>query len=231
MIFLKNIFKTQPPLKGINIWLSGAVPEREHWSHKLVDREILEFISVFSTLVFKNGGTIIHGSQPSLTPILKRSAHRFAYTKEQLQLFISSHFKELSSVEPSGNFSETVIPAQYGEHGFNRDLSLLHLRQAMVPQAHFAIFIGGKLHLESDFKAGVPEEMHLAEKLKVPSFILGGVDGISQKYVQENYLREMNQIIDIENLKAISLEKNLSIIPAHIVGLIINNRRKILRSR
>src|SRR5436190_15564992 len=65
-------------LDRYEIGLSGAVPSRSHWSEPAMDRAILEFVSLFSAIVFKYGGRIIHGSQPTLTPVILRQAHLHA---------------------------------------------------------------------------------------------------------------------------------------------------------
>ncbi len=68
-------------LRGMKVWLSGAVPESELqspdtklafevWSGSPLEHGILGFVSEFASLVFKYGGQIIHGSHPTLTPIL-----------------------------------------------------------------------------------------------------------------------------------------------------------------
>jgi hypothetical protein len=40
-------------LKGFEIGLSGTIPDRCEWDEPVQDRAILEFIALFSGLVFK----------------------------------------------------------------------------------------------------------------------------------------------------------------------------------
>src|SRR5712691_5038310 len=61
-------------LEQYEIGLSGAIPDRNDWSEPAMDRGILEFVSLFSGLVFKYGGRIVHGSHPTFTPIILRQA-------------------------------------------------------------------------------------------------------------------------------------------------------------
>ena len=57
-------------LEQYDIGISGAVPDREDWSEPAMDRGILEFVALFSGIVFKYGGRIVHGSHPTFTPII-----------------------------------------------------------------------------------------------------------------------------------------------------------------
>src|SRR5271154_6349646 len=61
-------------LEQYEIGLSGAVPDRRDWSEPAMDRGILEFVALFSGLVFKYGGRIVHGCHPTFTPIILRQA-------------------------------------------------------------------------------------------------------------------------------------------------------------
>jgi hypothetical protein len=70
MIVLQNavVKEIARSLDGFNIGLSAAIPERSAWTERALDRAVLEFVSVFSALVFKWGGRIIHGAHPTFTP-------------------------------------------------------------------------------------------------------------------------------------------------------------------
>lgn len=61
-------------LEQYEIGLSGAVPDRKDWSEPAMDRGILEFVSLFSGIVFKYGGRIVHGCHPTFTPVILRQA-------------------------------------------------------------------------------------------------------------------------------------------------------------
>lgn len=219
---LRRLLSKRNTLKGLRIWVGGAVPERQYWSHPLVDRDILEFTSVFSALVFENEGLIIHGCQPSLTPILKRQAKRFSFRTKQLKLFVSSYWHK-EEIKASEDFELTVVQANYNGKEFDRNASLKNLRYQMARQADVAIFIGGKLHKGRHEKPGVPEEIEIAQELKIPTFILGGVDGAAQEFAESNYIREMNKIALVKVIEDISREKNLCTLPSYIVGELLNN--------
>src|ERR1700681_4382267 len=73
-----SLTKLNISLEQYEIGLSGAVPDRKEWSEPAMDRGILEFVALFSGLVFKYGGRIVHGSPPTLTPIILRQARQQA---------------------------------------------------------------------------------------------------------------------------------------------------------
>ncbi len=54
-------------LAKYEIGITGAIPGRENWSEPAMDYAILEFVALFTGIVFKYGGRIIHGCHPALT--------------------------------------------------------------------------------------------------------------------------------------------------------------------
>ena len=73
-----NKTKLDVSLEQYEVGLSGAVPDRNDWSEPAMDRGILEFVALFSGLVFKYGGRIVHGSHPTFTPVILRQARQHA---------------------------------------------------------------------------------------------------------------------------------------------------------
>src|SRR5262245_66643917 len=66
------------PLKGARIWLSGSIsPEIEN---EAVD-SFSAFVARISELIFSAGGSIIHGSHPSIVPTLLNSAAKHQAAK------------------------------------------------------------------------------------------------------------------------------------------------------
>lgn len=277
--------KKKLPLNGIKIWLSGAVPEKEVWSHELVDRDILEFISVFSSLVYENGGTIIHGSHPSLTPVLVREAKRFSTSKRQLQLHILSNWYDDEFKKNEKHSRVTILPYRkldeatleknkkieelysnlYKSHTTSdnsqnkssidffrpnqviynsisrnpvldkgpkiitqRDWNLSKLRLQMVSDAHCIVAIGGKTHAKSRFVPGVQDEINIANKKKIPTYILSGVDGYSKKY---NDIENFNDLLSPDEQKTLAKTEDLFILPSEIVRLMIRDKIKIIDNK
>jgi hypothetical protein len=61
-------------LEQYEIGISGAIPKRADWSEAAMDRGILEFVSLFSGIVLKYGGRIVHGCHPTFTPVILHQA-------------------------------------------------------------------------------------------------------------------------------------------------------------
>src|SRR3954453_9082379 len=73
-----NLTRLDVSLEHYEVGLSGAVPDRKDWSEPAMDRGILEFVALFSGLILKYGGRIVHGSHPTFTPIILRQARQHA---------------------------------------------------------------------------------------------------------------------------------------------------------
>ena len=69
-----SITRLDVSLDAYEIGLSGAIPNRADWSEPAMDRGILEFVALFTGIVLKYGGRIIHGCHPTFMPIILRQA-------------------------------------------------------------------------------------------------------------------------------------------------------------
>src|SRR5215213_8877987 len=78
-----NLTRLNVSLEQYEVGLSGAVPDKEDWSEPAMDRGILEFVALFSGLIFKYGGRIVHGSHPTFTPIILRQARQHAANRDR----------------------------------------------------------------------------------------------------------------------------------------------------
>ena len=73
-----SVTRLDVSLEQYEIGISGAVPNRAEWSEPAMDRGILEFVSLFSGIVIKYGGRIVHGCHPTFTPVILRQARQQA---------------------------------------------------------------------------------------------------------------------------------------------------------
>src|SRR5271170_3769649 len=69
-----SITRLEVSLEQYEIGISGAIPNRADWSEPAMDRGILEFVSLFTGIVLKYGGRIVHGCHPTFTPVILRQA-------------------------------------------------------------------------------------------------------------------------------------------------------------
>jgi len=182
-------------LEGFDIGLTGAVPGRESWSEPAMDRAILEFVALFSGIVFKYGGRMVHGSHPTFTPVILRQARLHAgkggsrkpVTLIMSDLWAKNYPKEF--VEGVSDVAEFIVTKQIGDGGpenvetFNR--SLAEMRQFLIESQNVMVAVGGKMHDKDGKKPGVLEEMEMAGKKGIPRFLIGGMGGFAAQYARE----------------------------------------------
>jgi hypothetical protein len=105
-----SITRLNVSLEQFEIGLSGAIPNRADWSEPAMDRGILEFVSLFSGIVLKYGGRIVHGCHPPFTPIILRQARLQA--KDKLRKPLTLVMSELWIKEYSEQSIEVTLPPQ-----------------------------------------------------------------------------------------------------------------------
>jgi len=200
------------------IWLSGSVPD----AVEPADAErIAKFVRMFARSAFAQGFTIVHGSHPSITPVLLDEARLFhdrTGAKAPLKLLVSEFFVRDSDRVHGGTANEgapyvepaVVIPAvprdALGERRA-RDRSLTLLRRELANQAHVIVAVGGNWWKGKNQPTGVPEEIELARDFRLPLFLLGGLGGATAAYLGQHpeYLAIcQNGLSDAENLQLAS---------------------------
>src|SRR6267378_7979553 len=117
-----NVTRLDISLEQYEIGLSGAIPDRDDWSEPAMDRGILEFVSLFSGIVFKYGGRIVHGCHPTFTPIILRQARLQAGKRfrKPITLVMSNLWaRDLSpaDVESMTDIAEFVVTKTDGDGG------------------------------------------------------------------------------------------------------------------
>lgn len=189
-----NLTRLNISLEQYEIGLSGAIPDRKDWSEPAMDRGILEFVSLFSGLVFKYGGRIIHGSHPTFRPIILRQARLHAGKRQRkpVTLVMSDLWardQSTEDLESAFDVSEFIITKTIGQGGpeniDTRNHSLSAMRRVLIDAQNVMVAVGGKMHAGDGIVPGVGEEMGLAEKKGIPRFLLAGLGGFSSKLAEE----------------------------------------------
>lgn len=183
-------FLNRSALAGARIWLSGAIPEVEGTT-KRQRGAIIEFVQRFSHQVFERGGHIIHGSNPDFTPVLLEEAKRHQKQgggKDCLILGVSRYWSKNPNAVPIDEWRKFVVvyetPEAVGESA--RDDSLGLLRKWMVSRCDAIVVVGGKWWQAVRSRAGVPLEIELAIERGLPCFLLGGLGGAVQDFIERN---------------------------------------------
>ncbi len=181
---------TYASLAGARIWLSGAVPETDGTT-EAQRTAILDFVRRFARHIFQRGGHIVHGSHPSFTPILLEEAQSYQNRgghKDRLVLAVSRFWSKDTTKVPVKEWRKLALvyetPEASGDQA--RDESLKILRQWMVSRCDSIVVVGGKWWQMVDGKAGVPLELGLAIERSIPCFLLGGLGGAAQDYVESH---------------------------------------------
>jgi hypothetical protein len=175
------------PLHGVRVWLSGAIPFEATGPQQAA---IKKFVKDFARTVFRSGGHILHGSHPTLTPILLDAAKEHGWQagarKDCLTLAVSRFWSKNNETADIQHWRDRCIVYETPEattKSAEQD-SLAKLREWMSERCDVFVAIGGNWWYESAGRAGLPIEAGLAIKRGLPCFLLGGLGGVAKDFVQ-----------------------------------------------
>ena len=199
-------------LQGIRIWLSASIPDDIHAEDK---NAIIEFVKKFVSSVFRGGGYIIHGSHPSITPIIISEAEKYiseSDRKDCLILAISRHWSKDSNEDLQTLRKKCIVyETPEADTGNIRDDSLMILRRWMCERADAFVAVGGKLWSTTPGRAGVPLEAKEAIERGLPCFLLGGLGGAIADFVKDNhhFMRKLKNGLTEDANEIIAAQKNV----------------------
>jgi hypothetical protein len=142
-------------------------------------------VAQFSALVVRYGGCVVHGSQPTFTPVVAEQARCQAREGTiALRLFASQLFGQIPETTLNAARiakADVVLTAPIGNGGATdpetRNHSLTAMRMAMMQEADVVVAVGGKLHAGTGFNPGVLEELAQARWHDQPCFVIGAFGG------------------------------------------------------
>jgi hypothetical protein len=202
-----SITRLDISLEQYEFGISGAIPNSADWSEPAMDRGILEFVALFSGIVFKYGGRIIHGSHPTFTPIILRQARLQAAGRRRkpVTLVMSELWAQyLSSedIESMTDIAEFVVTHKVGDKGpediETRNRSLSAMRRVLIDAQNVTVAVGGLLHSGDGIVPGVAEEIALAGHKGIPRFLIGGLGGFAKKLAGELEPAKLNNALSDE---------------------------------
>lgn len=192
-------YMLQPTLsrkKGLII--SGAFPEDCKPQHQ---QDLIDAVHAFCRAVFDKGGIVIFGAHPLFTPLIFDMAKRRRPhdSRHAVHLYFSKYFRD---VPREYEENATVFATESVEE--DRNKSLTKMRQAMINDSEAAglVAIGGK-HPREGLTVGVDEELEKATSARLPSFLIGSVQGRSSYRAAEFSSQGWK-----ERLNALSIEQN-----------------------
>ena len=177
-------------LAHARIWLSGSFPEDAQPDEKI---RIRQFVEEFAKAVFRQGGTIVHGSHPDIVGPLLTAAEQFkssstnATAKAPLGLYVSGFFAKSEKKygidlgrwrDLCGDGVVVTAEARIAAGKSDSDVlpeSLEIMRQAMVAKCNVIVAFGGRWWNVNPEAAGVAREIQLAKDSRLPLFLVGGV--------------------------------------------------------
>lgn len=226
-----TITRLNVDLERYEIGLSGAVPERAFWREPAMDRGILEFVSLFSGVVLKYGGRIVHGCHPTFTPVILRQARLQASdrTRKPLTLVMSELWvKEYSApaIEAMAAVAEFVVTKKVGDKDASdaetRNLSLSAMRRVLISAQNVNVSVGGLLHKGDGLVPGVAEEVGLAQEKNIPIFLVGGLGGMAGELADRTLIsRLQNSLSPQANLTLFSTDdvaSSVNVLFEHLVS-------------
>jgi len=218
-----SITKLDITLEEYEVGISGAIPNRADWSESAMDRGILEFVSLFSGIVFKYGGRIVHGSHPTFVPVILRQARLQAgnRARKPVTLVMSELWaQDLTSEDIASitDIAEFIVTKRIGDNGAGdantRNRSLSAMRRVLIDAQNMIVAVGGLLHSGDGIVPGVAEEIALAERKGIPRFLVGGLGG---------YTRELSRKLTPSKLNnALSERANLTLFSTDDVASCVN---------
>jgi hypothetical protein len=218
-----NHTKLDISLEQYEIGLSGAVPDRSDWSEPAMDRGILEFVALFSGIILKYGGRIVHGSHPTFTPIILRQARLQAGTRSRKPITLVMSDLWASDVMPEDiesltDVAEVVITKKIGRGGVansdTRNRSLTAMRRVLIDSQNVMVAVGGLMHRGDGIVPGLGEEMELAKKKGIPRFLIAGLGGFARTLAEELTPSSLGN--------SLSRKSNVSLFSTDDVGACVN---------
>jgi hypothetical protein len=218
-----SVTRLNVSLEQYEIGLSGAIPALADWSEPAMDRGILEFVALFSGIVFKYGGRIVHGCHPTFTPIILRQARVQGIGRQRrpVTLIMSELWaQDLSNddIASMTDIAEFVITKKVGDKGpedtETRNRSLTAMRRVLVNSQNVTVAVGGLLHRGDGIVPGVAEEVAFAREKGIPQFLIGGLGGLTKKLAETVEPALLNN--------ALSEEGNLALFRTEDVAACVN---------
>jgi len=185
-----SVIRLNVSLKNYEIGLSGAIPNRADWSEPAMDRGILEFVALFSGIVLKYGGRIVHGCHPTFTPVILRQARLQAARRQRRpitlvmsELWAETYTKE--EIDSMTDIAELLVTRKVGDKSIEdpetRNRSLTVMRSVLISAQNLTVAVGGMMHNGDGIVPGVAEEVAMAQEKGLPRFLVGGLGGLTRK--------------------------------------------------
>ncbi len=217
-------------LKGIKVFLSASFPDELINTPQAQD--LYSAIVVLVKKILKEGGGLICGGHPSITPLIHQAAISMNIEIELVEIYQLNHFR---SRAPKQIKDETVFDVHWvgtqDKSNFDINNELGNMREQMCSLAQAAIFVGGKKINSLTKTKGIREEYEyfLNKHPKGPVYLLGFLEGETFNIIEEikkKGVKELNGLSNKEN-DLIHNSENIDL----ITGIIASDISKKLRGK
>lgn len=209
-------------LSGARIHLSGSIsPDTS--SHAA------EFVEKLTQRIFAEGGSVVHGSHPTLIEPLKTAASQYIAAggdKGALTLVRAKKFavtpQQIDEIEAQRAFAAVqVAPVDFLE---SESVDLAPMRQWMADRSDAIVCFGGRWWDTNKSNAGVPDELDTMLALGKPAFVVAGFGGAVSGYLAENpsLLSKLKNGLSESQNREISEETSIDRLVNLIIGQLKN---------
>lgn len=173
------------PLRGVRFHLSGSIPSSNH-KH---ESSIKDFVVSIVGQILSDGGTVLHGSHPSITPAVITAATKYVTaggSPESTILVRAPQYAKTEEQHAEIDIQRKVSIVQIIPTVADTDKPLVEMRRWMADRSDVVIVVGGKWWDNNKTRAGIPKELEASLQLGKPGFICAGFGGAAAGYLSEN---------------------------------------------
>jgi uncharacterized protein len=208
------------PLKGIRVQLAGAVPEKASPEQAQV---ILAFVQALASAIFREGGCLVHGSNPTMISPLKRAAEEAvrASGRTGALTLVRAHQHATSDDDVAEIALQRAFAAVHiiPPSPTDRAESLLSMREWMSERCDAIVAVGGNRYDTDKARAGVPLELEDALERGKAAFAFVAPGGAAAEYLQDSpgvYSRMRNGLSESES-RQIAESTDINLVVTRIV--------------
>lgn len=171
-------------LAGVRIHISGAIADQS-------EDVICQFVQALAARIFSEGGSVIHGSHPTLARPLELAARGFvasggdagALTFVRAQSYAQTA-EQIAEIEEQRKYAAVQIVPAAVDSEISSDLT--PMRDWMAERSDAVVCVGGKWWDTNRARAGVPAELDAMLDLGKPGFIIAGFGGAISGYLNSD---------------------------------------------
>jgi hypothetical protein len=171
-------------LAGVRIQISGSIPDEASPEQRAF---IESFVEQFTLAMFREGGSVIHGSHPTLMPALERAGKRIQEgggSRESILLVRATRYAtpaHRTEIEGHRTFALVqIVPSVDGAPMTD----LIPMREWMAERCDAVVALGGKWWSQNPQRAGTLAEVEEAMARGKPVFLATGGGGAIHGFVE-----------------------------------------------